>query len=201
MSRFRYDNSYNRNRTRIDTRPQGDEAVAAGMRNIHRDSRGNVIGGVTAEGQGIGTKSRFRRGLQTGNGDSQLDAGPQTPGLDRLAAMQPTTPRPSFAEQETAARERSAASGAFGSTAQNLAGRRALFKDMKAAGGGALTPDMEKRAAGLGVKPSRFRTVAGSLNPVPAAIAAVKPPGSGIPGSIAKVPAPKPQTRFRMASR
>ena len=52
-----YDNSYNRNRTRIDTRNQSDPAVQAGMRKIHRGMDGRVIGGVTAEGQGIGTRS------------------------------------------------------------------------------------------------------------------------------------------------
>src|SRR5688572_1134413 len=45
-----------RGRKRIDGRNQNDPATQAGMRGIHRDTRGNVIGGYTAEGQGIGTK-------------------------------------------------------------------------------------------------------------------------------------------------
>jgi len=51
MRRGTYDNSHNRNRTRIDARNQADPYVQAGVRNIHRDTRGNVIGGTTAEGQ------------------------------------------------------------------------------------------------------------------------------------------------------
>jgi len=53
---------WNGRRRRIDGRNQADPAVAAGMRGIHRDTRGNVIGGYTAEGQGIGTKGGNWRG-------------------------------------------------------------------------------------------------------------------------------------------
>ncbi len=173
--------------------------MAAGMRNLHRNTRGDVIGGTTAEGMGIGTKSsRFRtQGSTGGSITPRLAAGPQTPGLDRLAAMQPTAPRMSFADQEKAAREKSAASGAFGTKAQNLAGRRSLFRDMQTAGSGAITPEMEKRGTELGVKPSRFRSVAATLNPAPASIAAVMPPKMEVPPSIAK-----PMSKHRlMASR
>ncbi|MCE5310455.1 MAG: hypothetical protein LLG20_22690 [Acidobacteriales bacterium] len=203
MSRFRYDNSHNRNRTRIDARPQGDEAVQAGMRNIHRDTRGNVIGAVTAEGQAIGTKaSRFRSQAPAGGSITpRLDAGPQTPRLDRMAASQSTGPRVSFADQEKAAREKSAASGAFGAKAQNLAGRRSLFRDMQTAGGGGITPDMEKRADSLGVKPTRFRSVAASMNQAPASIAVIKPPMTGPPASIAKAVPTPPLIDGRMAKR
>lgn len=52
-----YSDGWNgRRRKRIDGRSQSDPATQAGMRGIHRDTKGNVIGGYTAEGQGIGTK-------------------------------------------------------------------------------------------------------------------------------------------------
>lgn len=163
---------------RIDTRPRGDEAVAAGIRNIHRDTAGNVIGGITAEGQGIGTKSSKFRG--SGGGGSltpRLDAGPKTPGLDKWhAANDNPVVRPTFAQQDAAAREASAASGAFGKQSQNLAGRRSLFRDMQAAGRGGITPAMESTAGKLGVKRSRFRDVAASIQPAPAAVAVSRPP-------------------------
>lgn len=163
---------------RIDTRPRGDEAVAAGIRNIHRDTAGNVIGGITAEGQGIGTKSsKFRGSSGGGPLTPRLDAGPKTPGLDRWhAANDNPVARPSFAAQDAAARERSAASGAFGKQSQNLAGRRSLFRDMQAAGSGGITPAMESTAGKLGVKRSRFRDVAAGIQAAPAAVAVARPP-------------------------
>lgn len=62
---------------RIDTRSQNRWDVRAGMKNVHRDMRGNVIGGITAEGKGLGTKAGKKRGL-SGRGLST-----STPGLDR----------------------------------------------------------------------------------------------------------------------
>ena len=166
MSRFRsmFDNYSNRNNTRIDARPRNDEATQAGMRGVHRDTKGNVIGGYTAEGQAIGTKSRFR---QMGGGRSLLADGPQTPGLDRLAAMQRTTPAPSFAEQDRQAKEKSAMSGAFGGAAQNRARRRELFRDMESfakTGSEDLNPKkFGERSRQLGVPQGRFRAAAGKL--------------------------------------
>jgi hypothetical protein len=211
----RYDNSHNRNKVRIDARPQNDPATQAGLRNVHRDTRGNVIGGVTAEGQGIGTKARgwqtppspnlqlppepemqtaewrtspipgmerraYNQMMQAGGGTtgtapaasapapvSRL-GNPSTPGLDRLAAMQPAAGGTSFADQDKAARERSAASGAFGKRAQNLSGRRKLFKDMEIAGSGAQSPDFAKRAAKLGVPKSRYNRAWSKIPQAPA---------------------------------
>lgn len=177
MSRFR--GSYDAPQTRIDTRPRSDAAVAAGMRNLHRDTSGNVIGGITAEGQGIGTRSSKYR--QTGGGGGsitpRLDAGPRTPGLDAWHASNDNRPQgPSFAQQDAAAKQASAASGAFGKgaqqKAQNLAGRQSLFRNMQTAGAGGITQSMEDQAAKLGVKRSRFRQVAGGIPAAPAAIAA-----------------------------
>jgi hypothetical protein len=58
MSLKKYGNGNSTSSTRRDLRPQNDPATAAGMRGVHRDIRGNVIGGYTAEGQAIGTKSQ-----------------------------------------------------------------------------------------------------------------------------------------------
>jgi hypothetical protein len=159
-----YDNFANRNNTRIDARPKNDEATQAGMRGVHRDMKGNVIGGYTAEGQAIGTKSRFR---QMGGGRSLLADGPQTPGLDRLAAMQRTTPAPTFAAMDRQAKDKAAESGAFGAGAQNRFGRRKLYSDMQkfaATGDESLDPKkFGERSRQLGVPQGRFRAAAGKM--------------------------------------
>jgi hypothetical protein len=73
------------------------------------------------------------------------------------ASMSPTAPQESFAETETRKRRESAASGAFGTRAQareeNLAARRGLFAEMKAAaeGTGVGTSDFRERAKALGI--------------------------------------------------
>jgi hypothetical protein len=163
MAYMGFRNRYN-DRPRIDARPRNDEATQAGMRGVHRGMGGEVIGGYTAEGQALGTKAT--KGAAAGIG------GMKTPGLDRQAAMQQGSKfRRSFADQEKDARAKSAASGAFGKEAQQLEGRRSLYKDMTAAGSGAITPQMEQRAGDLGVKRSRFREVAGGIPAAPAMIA------------------------------
>lgn len=202
MSRFRtYDNFSNRNNTRIDARPKNDEATQAGMRGVHRDTKGNVIGGYTAEGQAIGSKSRFR---QMGSGRSLLADGPQTPGLDRRASMQRPTPAPSFAAQDRAAKDQSAASGAFGAAAQNRSKRRDLFRDMQVAGKGGVTDGFRSRASELGVTLGGWDRATNKLTDAPAMIARTDQPTpkASAPPTIAAinslrpigVPAPKPVT-------
>jgi hypothetical protein len=174
-----YSFSPSRRGRRIDARPQNDPATQAGMRNVHRDMRRNVIAATTPEGQRIRSDGRAwqtplsgmdrKIGLQPGV--SQLGA-PATPGLDRLAAMQSTGPRMSFADQEKAARKKSAASGAFGAKPQNLAGRQQLFVDMQAAGSGAQqSPDLAKRAASLGVSKSAYNRAWSKIPQAPAMLA------------------------------
>ena len=164
MSRGIYDNSYNRNRTRIDTRPQSDPAVAVGMRGIHRDMDGSVIGGYTAEGQAVGTKanaSRFRAGVNQNSLTPRLDAGPRTPRLDAMAKPAPT----------------------------NLEKRQSLFRDMQKVGAGGITPEMKQQAAALGVKRSGWRSAMGKLQAAPAAIATPSAPpaaASGVPAALAR---------------
>lgn len=176
---------------RIDTRPQSDPNVQKGARGLHRDTRGNVIGGYDAAGNAFGTKaSKFRRKGAAGSSITpRLDAGPQTPGLDRLAAMQRTAPTESFADAAKRGAHESALSGAFGTgakdRAKNLKGRKSLFARMREAGGGAITPDMEQEAAKLGVKKSRFRAVAEGLPHAPASIAA-NAAHAAVPSSLAR---------------
>lgn len=178
------------NRGRIDARPQNSDATQAGMRNVHRDMRGNVIGGVTAEGQGIGTKARawqtppsgMDRKIGLRRAEDRMGE-PATPGLDRLAAMQSSGPRESFAATEQRKRRESAASGAFGKPAQNLAKRQQLFKDMQTAGSGAQSPELVKRAAGLGVTKSQYNRAWSKIPQAPAMVA--RPETPKMPESIA----------------
>lgn len=58
MRRSIYDNSHNRNRTRIDARDSGNWATRLGIRGQHKDMRGRVIGGYGPNGQAFGTKER-----------------------------------------------------------------------------------------------------------------------------------------------
>jgi hypothetical protein len=88
MSRFR--SSVPAVRGRIDTRPQSDPAVAAGMRNIHRDTDGTVLSGTTAEGQRINAGGRTLLGSPIR--PSRLDGGVKTPMLDAMPRLQATNP-------------------------------------------------------------------------------------------------------------
>lgn len=155
-------------KSRIDTRSQGDPAVAAGMRGIHRDMDGTPIGGYTAEGQAIGTKanaSRFRSDVNQSSLTPRLDAGPRTPRLDAMAKP--------------------------GSS--NLQKRQSLFRDMQVAGAGGVTLAMKQQAAALGVKRDGWRNAMGKLPAAPAAIASpTAAPASGamvtggVPAALAR---------------
>ncbi len=147
---------------RIDARPENSEATQAGMRNVHRDMRGNVIGGVTAEGQALGTKARSWQtppsGIdrRIGLGSSQGSAGnPATPGLDRLATMQSSAIN----------RRKRAWNGnqTMPATGNVLNSRINLHKKMKAAGPGGITEDMRKQAKSLGIKDQSFDRVASEI--------------------------------------
>jgi len=123
--------------------------VQAGLRNIHRDTKGNVIGAVTPEGRRIGTRNQG--GVETGgwrgrSATPRLDAGPQTPGLD--------------------------------SNPSNLQQRQTLFADMKQAGAGGLTPEMSQRAKQLGVDQAGWRRGVAKLPPAPAALTASPAPAA-----------------------
>lgn len=197
MGRGIYDNSYNRNRTRIDTRPQSDPAVASGMRNIHRDTDGSVISATTPEGQRVNSGggqsllgSRFR--------PSRLDAGPQTPRLDAMGTdpsvgMSRTDRRAHFAKVS----QDGAIAGKFGAGAQrkavNLDGRQSLFRDMAKVGAGGVTPQMRERAKSLGVDDKQWNNGMSKLQAAPAAIAAPNASAAGaIPTSLALSPGMKP---------
>lgn len=146
-------------RGRIDARPPSKEK-AAGMRNIHRDTDGSVIGGVMPDGTPTGSRAR-----QTGPLMNRLSLGkPVTPGLDAQAAANANAP----------------------GGAANLAGRQALKADMDKAGSGGLTPEMEARATTLGVSGSAFRRVAAGIPQAPGMLAA-NPPVR--PAAVAAVPA------------
>jgi hypothetical protein len=166
---------------RIDART--GQAKEQGIRNTHRDTRGNIIGGIDADGQRFGTKANNGGGGQNPafqnpgapqSATPRLDAGVQTPRLD--AMRDPAAAGESFAQTDARKRQASTLAGNFGSGPQNLAQRQQLFKDMQMVGGGAITPDMESRGKKLGVKPSRFRQVAGTIPKKPEAIAAAPAP-------------------------
>ena len=107
-------------------------------------------------------QERQARGV--GNPNTGGIAPPSTPGLDRLAAMQPGA-QGGFEQTSLIAQRRSAASGAFGRGAQmreearaaqegNLQGRRALFAEMRGDGEGDITgrgEEFRERARNLGV--------------------------------------------------
>lgn len=122
-----YDNSHNRNRTRIDARDQSDPYVQAGVRNIHRNTRGQVIGGTTAEGHKL-KAGGFRVPPQ--GGGSQTGSNPN---------------------YVPAAR------------GNRLGDRQNLYKAMKQAGSGALTPEMRSKAKSLGITDQAFNAAAGRI--------------------------------------
>lgn len=171
------------NQIRTDART-GD-AKAYGIRNAHRGMGGQIIGGVTAGGQAFGTKA----GQGQSQGQSQagpswkqpmpspgavsatprLDAGVQTPGIDSMRGA--ATAGESFAQTDVRKRQESAASGAFGKGAQiregrrqNIAGRQALYADMKSAGQAGITAEMEARGTALGVSGPAWKRTAGSID-------------------------------------
>lgn len=80
MSRMNWDSP---DRRRIDTRDQNRWEVQAGMRGVHRDTRGNVIGGTLPDGRKVGTKA---------NGGRM--AGHQFKGLAQWEEMNPNAKRP-----------------------------------------------------------------------------------------------------------
>ncbi|MEY3894877.1 MAG: hypothetical protein RLZZ214_396 [Verrucomicrobiota bacterium] len=175
---------------RIDART--GQAKQQGIRNTHRDTRGNIIGGVDADGQRFGTKATNGGGAQT-PGVSQsatprLDAGVQTPRLD--AMRDPAAAGESFAQTDARKRQASTLAGNFGSGPQNLAQRQQLFKDMQMVGGGAMTPDMKSRATKLGVKPNRFDAVARKIPKAAGAVAAGGQPALSPLRQPAAAPAP-----------
>ncbi|MCW1885530.1 hypothetical protein OKA04_12390 [Luteolibacter flavescens] len=89
-----YSDGWNgRGRRRIDARPQNSAATAAGMRGVHRDTRGNVIGGYTAEGEGIGTKG--------GNWRKPMDLAGMPPAAEQSQPV--TTAAPPLANSSPAA--------------------------------------------------------------------------------------------------
>ena len=192
MARGTYDNSYNRNRTRIDTRSQSDPAVAVGMRNIHRDTDGSVPSATTAEGQRLNSTgqslmgSRFR--------PSRLDAGVKTPRLDAMgsdpsAGMNRADRAAHFANVS----KQATLDGKFGAgaqkKAQNLDGRRSLFRDMQMVGAGGVTSEMKQRATSLGIDDKQMSNGMSKLTKAPAAIARPDAPMMGaVPKSLALRP-------------
>jgi hypothetical protein len=181
MARYQSRNYYD-DQPRIDARPQNDPATQAGMRGVHRDTGGNVIGGYSAEGKAYGTKKRAWQapvGFRTGN--------PSTPGLDRLAAMQPGA---GYRAVNPYTDKTAAATGNVLNSRQNL------YKQMQAAGPDGLNEDMRAKARSLGVTDSGFNMAAGRIKSNAAAIAppaktaAVVPPVPAAPPTAPVPPVP-----------
>lgn len=69
---------------RIDTRARNQWQVAAGMRGVHKDMSGKVIGGYAPDGRPLGTKAN-----NGASGPGRLASQTATPGLDRLGPGAP----------------------------------------------------------------------------------------------------------------
>lgn len=213
-----YDNSSNRTKNRMDMRIQSDPATQAGVRNAHRDTRGNIIGGQDLYGRNFGTNANAGSGFRgrSGLGGSTVDGSrlgnPSTPGLDLNRQMNPNPPvtdtAPGYAMRKMRGQTAAAADGS-----QLLKDRQALHAEMQTAGAGGLSPDMEARAKKLGVTGSSFRRVAGSLPKAPAMVAStpprpsplrmpVTPPVTDPPVQPAQtlVQSPLPPTNFKPGS-
>lgn len=130
---------------------------------------------------------------------SRLDASP-TPGLDakNQGPIRYATKDGRMAEQR-AATQRSTLNGAFGQgaqkKAQNLEGRKALYRQMQTVGGANISDSMRSQANQLGVPQSRFQAVAGALPAAPEMIArpgapAMEPKMGSITGSATQPQAP-----------
>ena len=143
-----------------------DSPAQVGMKGVHRDGAGAVIGGYTQQGAPLGTKQRAWQaplGRRAGN--------PSTPGLDRLAAIQPGADRVPF----------DPAGKTYAATGNVLNQRQNLFKAMEKAGPDGITEDMRKKARGLKVSDSGFNAAAKRIKDNAAAIA---------PGPTQTVPLP-----------
>jgi hypothetical protein len=186
MSRFR--SSVPAVRGRIDTRPQSDPAVAAGMRNIHRDTDGTVLSGTTAEGQRINAGGRTLLGSPVR--PSRLGGGVKTPMLDAMPRGGVQNLPAQRGESAGSVQNLPAISGQqpgyamplntqpapksinrADRRAENLQGRQSLFRDMKTVGRGGVTPEMRARAAALGVDSAGFQRGMNKLADAPASIA------------------------------
>ena len=170
----------------MDMRDQTDPATMAGVRNTHRDMRGNVIGGKNLYGQNFGTKAN-NGGVQGSTVDGSRLGNPSTPGLNKWRAMNPnpgvTDTAPGYAIRKMKDQTAAAPDGS-----QLLKDRQALHADMKTAGAGGLSPDMEARAKKLGVTGSSFRRVAGTLPKAAAAVAVTPPKPSPLRTAFATAP-------------
>jgi hypothetical protein len=163
---------------RIDGRPQSSWATQAGLRGVHRDMRGNVIGGFTEDGQGWGNKA---------------DRGAPNAGTGWQARMN----RSSNGNGTTAANSNYVAPA----TGNILNGRQNLFKEMTAAGSAGLTPAMRAKAQSLGVTDDAFNAAAGRLKTNeavtpsrPAPNPGATPPGPDPgPGTTPPGPPPRPK--------
>ena len=145
---------------------------------------GQIIGGVTSGGQAFGTKAgqsqpqgqpqsgpSWKQPMTSPGGVSatpRLDAGLQPSGIGSMRGA--ATAGESFAQTDARKRRESAASGAFGKGAQNkevqrpnIAGRQALYADMKSAFQVGITPEMEARCTALGVSGPAWKRTAGSI--------------------------------------
>lgn len=123
-----------------------DDATAAGLTSIHRNSSGAPMGGYAPDGTPVGTKRRAWQpplGQRTGN--------VQTPGLDRYKAMQPGA---NYRPVNPYTDKTQAASGNVLNARQNL------YSEMEKAGPGGINPEMRKKARSWGVTDSGFNMAA-----------------------------------------
>lgn len=178
-----------RSRQRIDARPQNSAATQAGMRGVHRDTKGNVIGGYTAEGQGLGTKSGNWRSSMGGFDGMPSTAAPATPMASVASSAATANPNATPLAQKPA----SAIPGTIGAD---------IGSRPNATGGGlwrwhAMNPTAGKFGEQSPMQPGEIRN---------APVVAAKPLGPAVPKAAATTPpaAPvaekKPSWRKRAAA-
>lgn len=162
-----------------------DGAQYAGMRRTHRDTSGNVIGGYTPDGQALGSKQR------QGRAGFGYRTEVETPGLDRLAAMQPGARKKPF----------DAGNGITeAATGDLLTKRQALFASMEKAGANGLTDEMRQQARALQVTDSGFNQAAERIKRNAAVVAPMNgigntPPVVTVPPAPAGLNATPPYVR------
>ena len=158
-----------------------DQTIAAANNRMVQAETNDALAQAAMEMTGGVLNREPKASAQRGTGESPTNAqrgtggpgDPETPGLDRLAAMQPEGGRPSFSQIAANAARRSALSGAFGRGAQdkarNVEDRKVLFNDMQTqARAEGMFADTQgtfyQRAMKLGVSPKAFDRIDRKLN-------------------------------------
>lgn len=185
-----YRDDDNNDTQRVDGRPRNSWATQAGLRGVHRNGRGEVIGAYTEDGKGWGNKAD--RGSTNGTGGWQ----------GRMTGRESAAPATASGNGTTTPAAAPAGNGTAPATGNVLNARQNLFKQMTAAGSAALTPAMRAKAQSLGVTDQAFNEAAGRLKaneaitpPRPAAAPAATPSPPATPPAAGSTP-PAPVSKI-----